>query len=136
MRALLDLAQHYGPRPVQSRDVAARQQIPEAYLRQIFLGLRRAGLVRSFRGPQGGYRLARSPARISLAEAVSALEDDLASAKRRAAPATAGQPLEAEILAEVWRQLEATISELLESITLEDLCQRKLAREAQIMYYI
>jgi Rrf2 family protein len=136
MRALLDLAQHHGPRPVQSRDIAARQQIPEPYLHQIFLALRRAGLVRSFRGPRGGYRLARPPARIPLAEAVGALEDSLVTVRRPPVPAAAGETLEAEILAEVWRQVEAAISGVLESITLEDLCQRKLAREEKIMYHI
>jgi len=133
LRALLDLALHQGPRPIQSGDVATRQQIPEPYLHQILLALRRAGLVRSFRGPHGGHRLARPPAGITLVEAVAALEGSPAqvdrSEKRR-------EPLEAEIVREVWDQVAAASEEVLRSITLDDLCQQKLAREERIMYYI
>ncbi len=136
LRALLDLAQHYGQAPVTSADIAARQRIPEAYLNQLLITLRKAGLVRSVRGPQGGHVLARSPARITLAEAVVALEGSFSPAEGLDAPAPPDEPLEAGILREVWREVEAAIGEMLASLTLDDLCQRKLAREQQIMYYI
>ncbi len=136
LRALFYLAQHYGAAPVTSADIAARQQIPEAYLNQLLVILRKTGLVRSVRGPQGGYVLARSPARITLAEAVVALEGSFSPAERLDVPPSPDEPLEADILREVWRQVEVAISQALESITLDDLCQRKLAREQQVMYYI
>lgn len=136
LRALVDLAQHYGPTPVLSSDIATRQGIPESYLQQLLLVLRRAGLVRSFRGPQGGHRLARLPERISLADAVRALEGSLVAKRGSARAAGADQPVEAEILGEVWSQLEEALGDMLASISLEDLCQRKLAREEQVMYYI
>jgi Rrf2 family cysteine metabolism transcriptional repressor len=136
LRALFDLAQHHNSAPIPGGDIAARQQIPEPYLNQLLLALRQAGLVRSVRGPQGGYALARRPASITLAEAVIALEGTYAPAEDLDPPSPPGTPPEAEILREIWRQVEAAIGEVLKSITLEELCQRKLAREQQIMYYI
>jgi Rrf2 family protein len=59
IRALFDLAQRYGEGPIQSRDIHLRQGIDENYLNQILLSLRKAGLLESIRGPQGGHRLAR-----------------------------------------------------------------------------
>jgi Rrf2 family cysteine metabolism transcriptional repressor len=136
LRALIDLAQRDDAGPIPSGDLAARQQIPEPYLNHLLLALRQAGLVRSVRGPQGGHELARRPESITLAEAVVALEGTYSPAENLDSPPEPGMPLEAEILREVWRQVEAAIGEVLESITLEALCQRKLAREQQIMYYI
>ena len=137
LRALLDLAQRYGQAtPVTSADIAARQRIPEAYLNQLLITLRKAGLVRSVRGPQGGHVLARAPTRITLADAVIALEGSFSPVEGLDAPTPPDDPLEADILREVWRQVEAAVGEVLESITLDDLCQRKLARERQVMYYI
>jgi Rrf2 family transcriptional regulator, cysteine metabolism repressor len=78
IRALMDLAQHYGEGPVQSHDIAARQGLPEPYLNQLLVTLRRAGLVQSKRGPSGGHVLARSPAQITVGEAFLALEGSVA----------------------------------------------------------
>lgn len=136
LRALFDLAQHYGPHPVTSAEIAERQQIPEAYLNHLLLTLRNAGLVQSTRGPSGGYTLARSPVRITLAEAVVALEGSISPVEGLETPVHSGEPLEEEILQEVWGEVEAAIARVLESITLDDLCQRKLARKQQVMYYI
>ena len=60
IRALIELAHHHGrPGPLQSSEIAARQGIPEAYLEQLLTILRRAGFIRSVRGPQGGHALIR-----------------------------------------------------------------------------
>ncbi|HEY6103691.1 MAG TPA: Rrf2 family transcriptional regulator, partial [bacterium] len=66
LRALIDLATHYGEGPVQSREIAARQGLPEPYLNQLMTSLRRAGLVSSKRGPAGGHSLAKPPEAINL----------------------------------------------------------------------
>ena len=137
LRALLDLSQRYGSSvPVTQADIAARQQIPEAYLNQLLAALRKAELVRSVRGPEGGHMMRRSPAEITVAEAVVALEGSISPAKGLDMPPTPGEPLEAEVLRGVWREVQVAITGVLESTTLDDLCQRKLARERQIMYYI
>ena len=72
--AVIELAQHYGAGPVQSAEIAARQKIPEAYLDQLLCSLRRAGIVRSLRGPHGGHELARDPRQLTLGDVVTALE--------------------------------------------------------------
>ena len=73
LRALLDLAGRAPGRPAQSRDIAVRQEIPESYLNQLLVILRRAGLVRSVRGAAGGYVLGREPRQTTVADVVDAL---------------------------------------------------------------
>ena len=72
--AVIELARHYGQGPVQCATIAARQKIPEAYLDQLLSSLRRAGIVRSVRGPHGGHELARDPRELTLGDVVTALE--------------------------------------------------------------
>ena len=71
---MIDLAQHAGLGPVQSHDIAERQDVPEPYLNQLLTLLRKAGLIASRRGPGGGHFLAKPATRITLAEVVTALE--------------------------------------------------------------
>ena len=78
LRALMDLASHYGEGPVQSHDIAVRQGLPEPYLNQLMTVLRRAGLVTSKRGPTGGHVLSRAPEAIMLREAFDVLEGSAA----------------------------------------------------------
>jgi len=73
LRALLDLACQRSGRPAQSREIAVRQDIPESYLNQLLVILRRAGLVRSVRGAAGGYVLGREPGLTTVADVVDAL---------------------------------------------------------------
>ena len=74
VRALIQLARDGNNQPVRLSDIARRQIIPLPYLEQIFSKLRRAGLVQSVRGPQGGYTLAKEPTAISLHDIVTILE--------------------------------------------------------------
>ncbi|MCG3205921.1 MAG: HTH-type transcriptional regulator IscR [Elusimicrobia bacterium] len=74
IRALIQLAREGGAVPVPLSNIADRQHIPLPFLEQIFSKLRRAGLVFSLRGPQGGYKLAKEPNKISLHEIISHLE--------------------------------------------------------------
>jgi Rrf2 family protein len=136
LRALLDLAQRYGSDPVTSADIASRQQIPEAYLNQLLITLRKAGLVKSTRGPKGGHELAYPPDRITMADAILVLEGGYSPVDDLDEPLPLKAPREAAILRGVWRQIDAVVGQVLESTTLDDLCQRKRARDEQIMYYI
>ena len=75
LRALVFLAASVElGKPVQIHAIAERQQIPEDYLRQLLVQLRAAGLVKSVRGPHGGYLLAKTPADISMGEVIEVLE--------------------------------------------------------------
>src|SRR5438445_10845248 len=70
LRALIDLASHYGEGPVQTHQIAALQGLPEPYLNQLMTSLHRAGLLPCKRGPAGGHVLPRSPEDIGLSESV------------------------------------------------------------------
>ena len=75
--AMLDLAVSSRDAPVRLGDIASRQDLPEPYLEQLFSMLRRARLVESTRGQKGGYRLAKDPDDISIAEVIRAVDDRL-----------------------------------------------------------
>ena len=134
VRALFELAQHYGRPPIQSSEIAERQNIPEAYLNQLLITLRRAGLVRSLRGPQGGHQLARPPAQITLAEIVQALEgptavvDPVRGRSAHAAP----DP----IVGSIWDAVQEAVDGVLRATTLETLLDRKREHEAALSFQI
>lgn len=77
MRAMVDLATVGGEAPVSLKDISKRQSISVDYLEQLLRRLRKAGLVRSVRGPHGGFLLAREPGQITLWEILVALERDI-----------------------------------------------------------
>ncbi len=79
LRALVDLAQHYGRGLVQTGAIARRQDIPGPYLEHVLTDLRRAGIIQSRRGPQGGHSLARSPEEVRLDQVIGVLEESLAT---------------------------------------------------------
>ena len=134
LRALFDLALHYGEGPVRSRDIAERQAIDENYLNQLLIQLRRAGLIQSLRGPQGGHILAKPPAEITLLDALQALEGPLVELAEGIQPAP--QANEGVVLSDIWRGLRDTVEAYLIDHTLEELVLRKRQREGETMYYI
>ncbi|HEY1016631.1 MAG TPA: Rrf2 family transcriptional regulator [Herpetosiphonaceae bacterium] len=132
VRALFDLAQHYGEGLIQSREIAERQAISENYLNQLLIGLRKAGLITSVRGPQGGHQLARPPQAITLLDALLVLEGPLLPIPEGASVNT----FDGELVSEVWTELRASIEAHLSDITLADLCHRKRQQLNTPMYYI
>ena len=78
LRALQDLAAHYGEGPVPNNDLSERNNIPSRFLEQILLTLKHGQIVHSQKGPRGGYYLARPPQQITLAQAVRLLDGPLA----------------------------------------------------------
>ena len=131
VRALFDLAQRYGQGPTHSRDIAARQRIPEAYLHQVLGALNRAGLVRSTRGPQGGHELARDPDRINLWEIWHVLDGPDRRAHPHPDAATASDVIHA-----VWHELQCRSEEFLRSVSLQELMERQRAGQPSADYSI
>ena len=126
VRALVELAHHFGEGPVQSAVIANRQSIPEAYLDQLLTSLRRAGFIRSVRGPQGGHALVRDPHGLRLSEAVGALEGSLAPIGCLDTPD--GCPKTSSCcLRSVWQEIEDATLRILEGITIADLAERERA---------
>jgi Rrf2 family protein len=132
--ALMELAgvQARGER-LQVAEIAARQGIPERYLEQMMASLRRAGLLRSSRGPRGGYQLALPAAAISLAAVVECLEGD---GEPQDDAAGAISP-ELQVLHELSASLRQQRLERLRRTTLAQLLeQRDALQQAQAMYFI
>ena len=133
LRLMLDLALYGNGTCISLRDISARQNVSVKYLEQIVVILARAGFVKSVRGPQGGYRLARPPKDYTAGEVlrliegslapVPCLEDDTNSCPRSAECATVV----------LWSRLNQAISGVVDGMTLEDLAviQRSKVDEAK-----
>ncbi len=134
LRALFDLAQHYGQGWVQSDEIARRQHIPVNYLNQMLIMLRKAELIESQRGPQGGHRLARAPEHITLLDAFEALEGTLIIAEQTRDDDSTYP--DAVYVDAVWQQVRDTLATTLQQTTLGDLCERKRQQTGFVMYHI
>lgn len=122
--ALYEVALRGADGPVALREVAEAQGISENYLEQLFLALRRAGLVQGVRGAQGGYVLTRHPADITIGDAIRALEGPIAPVSCVAGEdACARQSAEGCVTRPVWVKLAACMSQVLDSISLADLLE-------------
>jgi Rrf2 family protein len=119
IRALVELAAAE-PRAITGNELAAAQEIPARFLDNILVQLRATGFVSSQRGPEGGYRLARSADEISLAEIIRALEGPLANVRGQR-PQDLSYPGAAAPLREVWIALRANVRQVLEEVTLADI---------------
>ncbi len=125
LAAMLDLALHEQPGPVTLYAIGRRQQVSTSYLEQLFSKLRRHRLVRSTRGPGGGYTLSRPSTEISVGDIISAVDKTAgaAGAGRKAGEPAAARPTDA-----LWSDLNARLMECLESISLRALADEQLAK--------
>lgn len=126
LTAMVELAVNKERGPVQIKDIAGLYSIPQHYLEQILVILKRAGLVKSYRGAQGGYALAVKPEKILISDILSKLEGSLE---------TANQGRNESKLEFFWQDLEASIQAVLNE-TLHSLVERKMENGDTIMYYI
>ncbi len=124
LKAMFDLALYYGKTPVPLKAVAGRQKLSEHYLEQLLAMLRRAGLVKGVRGARGGYILSRQPAEITVGDVIRALEGPIAPVYcvNEEEP---GDCDEADycIIRTVWARVRDSIAEVMDSISLADMCR-------------
>lgn len=125
--AMLDLALHLEHGPITLADISKRQGISLAYLEQLFSRLRKNGLVRSARGPGGGYSLGREPAAISVAEVICAVDESVDAT--RCGGLKNCQSDNRCLTHDLWEDLSDQISKFLGGITLADLVQRRTIRQ-------
>lgn len=118
VKALLDLSLQSGYGPASVKAIAARQDLPAPYLEKLLIEMRRAGLINSVRGAQGGYQLACEPSQISLGQILEAVGETIEPLPRYC-PDTdrAGD----WVTFSLWKQLHQKLKEALYSITLADL---------------
>mgnify|MGYP003572592160 FL=1 len=126
--AMLDLAIHYGQGPIALADIAQRQGISLSYLEQLFSRLRKRSLVSSVRGPGGGYNLARDAADIHIAEVIAAVDENVDTT--RCGGAHNCQNEGPCLTHDLWHDLSTRIYEYLNRISLQDLVDRKVVKDA------
>jgi Rrf2 family transcriptional regulator, cysteine metabolism repressor len=124
LRAVLDLAVHGGAGPVQTREIAQRQRIPEQFLEQLLAALRRAEVVRSTRGAGGGYALAAPSDRITVGQILRALSGPLVPSDLIEA-ADPQETTETALVRGVWETLHGAIREVADGTTIQHLMDRR-----------
>ncbi len=133
VRAVLELGIEYGKGPVQIKTISERQGISNKYLEQLMALLKSAGLVKSIRGPKGGYFLAKEPSKVRLDEVFKVLEGPFA---------VVGCIEDADycprysdcVTRSLWCQVQKAIEDTLQSNTVQDLVDKALAKTAMANY--
>ena len=129
LRAAIELAAA-GEGPVKGERIAQAQEIPLKFLENILVELRHAGIVRSQRGVEGGYWLARPAEEVSLAEVIRAVEGPIADV-RGVGPQEVEYAGPAERLRDVWIAVRASLRSVLEEVTLADVARGELPESVE-----
>jgi Rrf2 family transcriptional regulator, cysteine metabolism repressor len=127
IKAVLDIAMNRHKVPIQAREIAERQHIPEQFLEQVLAALRRGGIVRSIRGAYGGYDLARDAGRITMGDILKALSGPLVPTQYAAEGeqvVCSGQ--ESCSVAYFWAQVRDAIAQVVDGTTVQDLVDQQL----------
>ena len=130
VRAAIELSAAGPERPTKGEAIARAQDIPLKFLENILADLRHAGLVTSRRGAEGGYRLARPPEEITVADIIRAVEGPLASV-RGGRPEDVEYAGTAEPLQRVWIAVRASLRSVVERVTLADLADGRLSKDIE-----
>lgn len=145
VRALFDIAYHSRGLPAKVADIARRQGISPRYIEQIFISFKKKGIIKTVRGPKGGYLLAREPGDISLGDIIRSIEGNIEIVSCKPVSSEGANECKIRkqcVTAPIWNELNEKISSFFDSITIEDLCERGkalgIARdvEGMFMYYI
>ncbi len=128
VRAVIELADSSQAAPRKVDEVAQAQAIPVSFLENILTQLRSAGIVRSQRGPEGGYWLAKPPEEVDLARVIRAVEGPLVGVRGQR-PEEIEYEGSAESLQQVWVALRANLRKVLENVTVAQVASGKLPRE-------
>ena len=147
LRALFDIAYNSGTLPAQVQDISRRQDISPRYLEQIFQNFKRSGILKSKRGPNGGYYLSRSPDAITVQEIIQSAEGDIAlvdcvrdnlkKKKKKECPSNGNCVTQI-----VWQDATDRLNEYFASITLKSLCEKgqamgvKREQDHRFVYFI
>ena len=143
VRAIFDIAYHSGGLPTQIKEISRRQEITPRYLEQIFQKLKRAGIVKSIRGPKGGYYLARKPDKIAVSDVIRAMEESMepvfCSRPGKRKKCRRASHCVAQV---VWQEAGERMTAYLDSVTIEKMCRMAQERgiekqlDHRFMYFI
>jgi Rrf2 family iron-sulfur cluster assembly transcriptional regulator len=132
--ALVDLASQSDGRPVALADIAERQEISLSYLEQLFAKLRRGGLVRSVRGPGGGYLLARAASETRISDAILAVDEPIRATRCKSGSSAGCRANKSRCLThDLWEELGNQIHVFLSSVSLADVCNRRVLGNGRLI---
>lgn len=137
-RAMLELALHYGSKPLNLTDIAKTQEIPRGYLEHIMASLLSAGLARSVRGKHGGFMLAKPPESITVNKVLRATEGPIGLVPCMENPKLCKRS-HICVPHEIWKKLKKAMDNALDSVTLSDMVKmqkNKLKKPHAQVYYI
>jgi len=131
VRAVFEIARHFGKGPLTIKEIADRQGISFSYLEQILHRLGKAGVVESIRGPAGGYLLKRKPSELTIGDIVRVLEGPIALS-HCLEPGVSGECHQTDdcVARMVWAKVGAKIDEVLDSISFDDLLHQSDTQKA------
>ncbi|MCD6532809.1 MAG: Rrf2 family transcriptional regulator [Deltaproteobacteria bacterium] len=124
IRALLEIARHYGELPVKRKDIAYNQAISLSYLENILLMLKKSNIVDSIRGAHGGYVLTRSPDEINLLDVFRVLEGSLVPVSCLTDSLSCGR-FDDCVTRTVWQELKIANEQVLQKTTIQELLNRE-----------
>lgn len=125
VRAIFDVAYHGGGQPTQIKDISRRQKISQRYLEQIFNKLLKAGLLKSRRGPRGGYMLSRDAGEISIGDIITAAQGPIVPVKCLSADESRKKDCDIMngcITRHVWHETQKLLIDYYNSVSVADLC--------------
>ena len=122
--AVMHLAASSEPGPIQSREIAKAEEIPEQFLEQVLAALRRAGIVRSIRGAAGGYGLARPAREITPGDVVRALSGEILPISTRTDTRRLDR-MNLSVVIDLWQKVQEAISNVLDSMTIQDMVDER-----------
>ena len=123
LRLMLDIADNGKENPVRIKDISARQGISDKYLEQIISVLNKAGFVRSIRGPQGGYKLTRTPEEYTVGSILRLTEGDLAPVSCVGNGAVECDRADGCVTVRIWQKINDAVDNVVDNITLADLVE-------------
>lgn len=123
LKAMFELALHYGEGPIPLKNIADNQRISEHYLEQLIAVLRKNGLVKSVRGAQGGYMLIEEPKNITVGSIIRVLEGDIAPSDCVIEDSNVCDRESKCVTKLVWLKIRDSINTVIDSITLEDMLE-------------
>ena len=126
IKAVLDLALHRDRDLIPIQEIAARESIPQRYLEQVLLSLKRAGILTSKRGSAGGYHLTKSPDEITVGAVLRAVEGTGAPFEPQSRPRNG----HGNDLAELWRRIGDAVSQVVDQLTFGELASQAAQRRA------
>jgi Rrf2 family transcriptional regulator, iron-sulfur cluster assembly transcription factor len=133
--AMVDLAQHSGAAPVSLADIAERQEISLSYLEQLFAKLRRGGLVKSVRGPGGGYLLAHERDATRIADIILAVDEPIHAIRCKPGATLGCRGDRSRCLThDLWEELSNQIHLYLSSVSLGDVCEKRVLGTSGLAY--